>query len=63
MKVNKNPAMKKGGLKGSFPSGSGGSLSTGLSSRMAMGSDTSMTDRVGPAQMPAPAQTVPFKGK
>jgi hypothetical protein len=61
--MNRNPQMKKKGLKGSFPSGSGGSLNTGLSSRMAMGSETSMTDRRGPAQMPAPATTVPFKGK
>lgn len=61
--MNRNPAMKKGGLKGSFPSGKGGSLSTGLSSRESMSSDTSLTDRVGPAQMPAKAATVPFKGK
>lgn len=61
--MNRNPAMKKKGLKGSFPSGSGGSLNTGLSSRMAMDSGTSMTDRSGPAQMPAKATTVPFKGK
>lgn len=60
---NRNAAMKKSGLKGSFPSGSGGSLSTGLSSRMSMPSDTSETDRRGPGQVPAPACTVPFKGK
>jgi hypothetical protein len=36
---NYNPAMKKSGLKGSFPKGSGGSLSTGLSSREALSAD------------------------
>jgi len=61
--MNKNPAMKKGGLKGSFPSGSGGSLNTGLSSRASIPSGTGDTDRSGPAQMPAKATTVPFKGK
>jgi len=61
--MNKNPSMKKGGLKGSFPSGNGGSLSTGLSSRESMDSGTGMTDRRGPQQLPAPAVTVPFKGK
>lgn len=61
--MNRNPAMKKSGLKGSFPKMGGGSLSTGLSGRQAISSETSMTDRRGPAQMPAPAATVPFKGK
>ena len=63
MNVNRNGAMKKSGLKGSFPKMGGGSLQTGLSGRQAIGSDTSMTDRRGPNQMPAPAATVPFKGK
>lgn len=55
--MNKNPAMKKKGLKGSFPSGGGGSLQTGLSSRKACSSSTKMTDRQGPNQMPAKATT------
>lgn len=56
-KVHKNPAMKKSGLKGSFPSSGGGSLQTGLSSRKSMSSSTEMTDRQGPNQMPAKATT------
>jgi hypothetical protein len=63
VKVNRNKAMKKSGLKGSFPKMGGGSVQTGLSGRMSISSDTAMTDRVGGAQMPAAATTVPFKGK
>ena len=55
--MNKNGAMKKGGLKGSFPSSNGGSLNTGLSSREACSSSTKETDRKGPNQMPAKATT------
>lgn len=53
---NQNPAMKKGGLKGGFPSGSGGSLNTGLSSREAMSSDPGGEgmDTKGEAQLPMP---------
>lgn len=61
--MNRNKAMKKKGLKGSFPSGSGGSLSTGLSSRASLGDGIKETARQGKNQMPAKATTVPFKGK
>jgi hypothetical protein len=61
---NQNGAMKRGGgLKGSFPSGSGGSLRTGLSSRRTCSSSTAETDRQGANQMPADAATVAWKGK
>lgn len=53
---NRNSAMKKGGLKGSFPKGSGGSLSTGLSSRESMSSnpDAEGMGTKGPNQHPMP---------
>jgi len=53
-KVSKNPAMSKGGLKGSFPSSNGGSLKTGLSSRETMSSnpDALGMGNTGPNQMP-----------
>ena len=51
---NQNGAMKRGGLKGSFPSGDGGSLRTGLSSRKSCSSDpaTEGMTTSGPNQMP-----------
>jgi hypothetical protein len=52
---NRNPAMKKGGLKGGFPSGSGGSVQNGLSSRESMGKDpeaVGMGNTNGPNQLP-----------
>jgi hypothetical protein len=54
--VNRNPGMKKSGLKGSFPSGGGGSLQTGLSSRKAMSSNPNAEGMgtSGPNQMPMP---------
>jgi hypothetical protein len=56
MKVSRNPQMKKGGLKGSFPSGGGGSVQTGLSSRQAMSSSPAGEgmDTQGPNQLPMP---------
>ena len=53
---NQNGAMKKGGLKGSFPKGGGGSVSTGLSSRTAMDSnpDSEGMGTKGPNQHPMP---------
>ena len=54
---NRNGAMKRGGgLKGSFPSGGGGSLQTGLSSRAVCSpspADCGMVTQ-GPNQMPSP---------
>lgn len=54
--MNRNGAMKKGGLKGSFPSGNGGSLNKGLASREAMSSnpDAEGMGTKGPNQMPMP---------
>lgn len=54
--MNKNGAMKKGGLKGSFPSGTGGSLNKGLASREAMSSSPAGEgmDTKGKNQMPMP---------
>ena len=52
--MNTNGAMKKGGLKGSFPKGSGGSVTTGLSSRESMDSnpDSEGMGTKGPNQVP-----------
>lgn len=54
--MNTNGAMKKGGLKGSFPSGNGGSLNKGLASRESMSSnpDGEGMGTKGPNQMPMP---------
>ena len=54
--MNMNGAMKKGGLKGSFPSGNGGSLNKGLASRESMSSnpDAEGMGTKGPNQMPMP---------
>ena len=54
--MNNNGAMKRGGLKGSFPSGKGGSLNKGLSSREAMSSspDAEGMGTKGPNQVPMP---------
>ena len=54
--MNYNGAMKKGGLKGSVPSGKGGSVSTGLSSRVSMDSnpDSEGMGTKGPNQLPMP---------
>jgi hypothetical protein len=51
---NQNGAMQRSGLKGSFPSGTGGSLNKGLASRESMSSDPSGEGMVtsGPNQMP-----------
>lgn len=51
-----NAAMNKSGLKGGFPSGSGGSVKTGLSSREAMSSnpDAEGMGTKGPNQVPMP---------
>jgi hypothetical protein len=53
---NRNGAMKKGGLKGSFPKGSGGSVTNGLSSRESMSSDPDAEGMgtKGPNQVPMP---------
>jgi hypothetical protein len=53
---NRNGTMKRGGLKGSFPSGNNGSLRTGLSSREAMSSnpDGEGMGTKGPNQVPMP---------
>jgi hypothetical protein len=52
--MNNNGSMKKGGLKGNFPKGSGGSLTTGLSSRETMDSnpDSEGMGTKGPNQVP-----------
>ena len=54
MKTNMNGAMKRGGLKGSFPSGNGGSLNKGRASRESMSSSPAGEgmDTTGPNQMP-----------
>jgi hypothetical protein len=54
--TNQNGSMKKGGLKGSFPKGSGGSVTTGLSTRAACDSspDAEGMGTFGPNQMPLP---------
>jgi hypothetical protein len=53
---NRNGAMKRSGLKGNFPSGKGGSVSTGLSSRESMDSnpDAEGMGTKGPNQHPMP---------
>ena len=53
---NYNGAMKRGGLKGHFPSGKGGSVSTGLSNRESMSSnpDAEGMGTKGPNQVPMP---------
>ena len=53
---NQNGSMKKSGLKGSFPSGSGGSVASGLASREAMSSDPDAEGMgtQGPNQAPMP---------
>ena len=61
----KNNPNKKGGLKGSFPSGGGGSVKTGLSSREAFSSDSAAEGMVtkGPNQMPHPMPKSKVRGK
>ncbi len=51
---NLNGAMKRGGLKGGFPSGNGGSVNKGLASREPMSSspDGEGMGTTGPNQMP-----------